>query len=90
MFNETFTFSAFTVQYLNLSRFAAVTFTPYGKKSGRRHTVTVQNPSMLITRRDGNVTIKAANKANTRQVYLRGGVLTLIDHDGKSQSYDLV
>lgn len=80
-------FDSYTVQYHNVSRFAAVTFRPKGvKPRDRKNTVTVQEPVLLVARRDGKFTIKARNKVNTRTINARGGTLKFVDFDGKTQT----
>lgn len=87
MHASSLTFSAFTVQYLNLSAFASIVVKPRFVKGTRRNTVSVQNPAMLISRRDGDFTIKAGNKANTRTVSLRGVAVYLTDRNGVTVEY---
>jgi hypothetical protein len=82
-----FTFSAFTVQYVNLSAFASIVVKPRHTVGNRRNTVSVQNPSLLVSRKDGQFTIKAGNKANTRTVSLRGASVYLTTRDGVTQEY---
>lgn len=52
-------FAHFTVNYSNLSRFAAVTI-----RQGKRSR-TVANPRALYGRKDGNITLRAADKRHT-------------------------
>lgn len=81
-------FSSYRVQYLNVSRFAAVQVATRGERGGAKTVATVQNPAMLIIGKNG-LTVKARVAANTVKTGFTRTVVRLIDHDGNVQEFDL-
>ena len=82
-------FNSYTVQHLNVSRFAAVQVASVvGGRATAKTTKTVQNPSMLIIGKNG-LTVKASKKENTVRTGFGSHIIRFIDHDGGVQEVTL-
>lgn len=81
-------FNSYTVQHLNVSRFAAVQVAQKGVKQNSKTVRTVQDPSMLIIGRNG-LTVKAKKKENTVKTGHGSTTLRFVSHDGSVQEVTL-
>lgn len=84
-------FSKVSYERLSLSTVASIQVTgPTPAGSNRRNTVTIANPTALFMRKDGQVTIQAANKVNTRTLRLDGRFIILTKYNGERDFVYLV
>lgn len=74
-------FAHFTVNHANMSRFAAVTI-----RQGRK-TRTIANPRALFGRKDGNITLRAADKRHTFTFNPAGAVIVGHYADGYAHEF---
>lgn len=81
---QNFTFSKVSYDRLSLSTVSSIQVCgPTPGKSTRRNTVTIADPTALFVRKDGKVTIQAANKVNTRTLSLNGRFLIVTFYNGE-------
>lgn len=81
-------FDRYSVQHLNVSRFAAIQVAQAGVKVSKKTVQTVQNPRMLFIGKNG-LTVKAANKENTVKAGFSSTIVRFIEHDGSVQEFIL-
>ncbi len=81
-------FNSYTVQHLNISRFAAVQVVQRGVRANSKTVRTVQDPSMLIIGRNG-LTVKAKKKENTVKTGHGSTGIRFVSHDGTVQEVTL-